>query len=57
MPPRAYELAARLLVQAVEADASGHSRAALAEAARRLGTGLGSWYRQAAAERPRPNGT
>src|SRR5579859_6715233 len=41
VPPREYELAARLLVQAVEADASGRSRAALAEAARRLGTELG----------------
>ena len=37
VPPREYELAARLLVQAVEADASGRSRAVLLEAARRLG--------------------
>ncbi len=29
VPPRSYELAARLLVQAVEADTSGQSRAAL----------------------------
>jgi len=42
VPPREYELAARLLVQAVEADPSGRSRAALAEAAHRLGTELGS---------------
>ena len=42
VPPREYELAARLLVQAVEADPSDRSRAALAEAARRLGTELGS---------------
>lgn len=42
VPPREYELAARLLVQAVEADSSGRSRAALAEAARRLGAELGS---------------
>jgi len=42
VPPREYELAARLLVQAVEADTSGRSRAALAEAAHRLGTELGS---------------
>ena len=41
VPPRSYELAARLLVQAVEADASGQSRAALGQAARRLGTELG----------------
>src|SRR5260370_40478897 len=42
VPPREYELAARLLVQAVEADTSGRSRAALAEAVHRLGTELGS---------------
>src|SRR5215469_5613626 len=42
VPPREYELAARLLVQAVEADPGDRSRAALAEAARRLGTDLGS---------------
>jgi predicted ArsR family transcriptional regulator len=48
VPPREYELAARLLVQAVEADPSDRSRAALAEAARRLGTELGS------AARPSP---
>jgi predicted ArsR family transcriptional regulator len=41
VPPRSYELAARLLVQAVEADHSGQSRAALGQAARRLGTELG----------------
>ena len=45
VPPRSYELAARLLVQAVEADASGQSRAALGQAARRLGTELGRGYR------------
>ena len=50
VPPREYELAARLLVQAVEADPSGRSRAALAEAARRLGTELGSAFRPTAAE-------
>jgi predicted ArsR family transcriptional regulator len=50
VPPREYELAARLLVQAVEADPSDRSRAALAEAARRLGTELGS------AARPSPGG-
>src|SRR5437773_3045772 len=42
VPPREYELAARLLVQAVEADPSDRSRAVLAEATRRLGTELGS---------------
>jgi predicted ArsR family transcriptional regulator len=41
VPPRSYELAARLLVQAVEADTSGQSRAALGQAARRLGAELG----------------
>lgn len=45
VPPRSYELAARLLVQAVESDASGQSRAALGQAARRLGTELGGGYR------------
>ena len=40
VPPREYELAARLLVQAVEADPSGRSRAVLLEAARRLGAEL-----------------
>ena len=52
VPPREYELAARLLVQAVEADPGGCSRAALAEAARRLGTELGSTFRPAAADSP-----
>ena len=47
MPPREYELAARLLVQAVEADPSDRSRAALGEAARLLGTELGSASRPA----------
>ena len=51
VPPREYELAARLLVQAVEADPSDRSRSALAEAARRLGTELGSAFRPDAAER------
>ncbi len=41
VPPREYELAARLLVEAVESDPSGRSRAALLDAARRLGAGLG----------------
>jgi predicted ArsR family transcriptional regulator len=51
VPPREYELAARLLVQAVEADPSDRSRTALAEAARRLGTELGSAFRPSPAER------
>jgi predicted ArsR family transcriptional regulator len=50
VPPREYELAARLLVQAVEADPSDRSRTALAGAARRLGTELGSACRPAAGE-------
>jgi predicted ArsR family transcriptional regulator len=50
VPPREYELAARLLVQAVEADPSDRSRTALAEAARRLGTELGSAFQPSAAE-------
>jgi predicted ArsR family transcriptional regulator len=44
VPPRSYELAARLLVQAVEADTSGQSRAALGQAARRLGIEAGRGY-------------
>jgi len=51
VPPREYELAARLLAQAVEADPSDRSRAALAEAARRLGAELGGAFRPGAAER------
>jgi predicted ArsR family transcriptional regulator len=48
VPPRAYELAARLLVDAVESDPSGRSRAVLREAARRLGSEIGRRF--AAAE-------
>jgi predicted ArsR family transcriptional regulator len=51
VPPREYELAARLLVQAVEADPSARSRAVLAEAARRLGAELGSAFERDAAGR------
>ena len=51
VPPREYELAAQLLVQAVEADPSDRSRAALAEAARRLGTELGSTFRPSPGEK------
>jgi predicted ArsR family transcriptional regulator len=51
VPPREYELAARLLVQAVEADPSARSRAVLAKAARRLGTELSSAFRPSPADR------
>jgi len=51
VPPRSYELAARLLVQAVEADDSGECRAALRQAARRLGAELGRGYRAEADSR------
>src|SRR5580698_6042301 len=37
VPPREYELAARLLVAAVEADQGGCARAALRDAARQFG--------------------
>jgi predicted ArsR family transcriptional regulator len=45
VPPREYELAAHLLVQVVGADRSGRSRAALGEAAHRLGRQLGAGHR------------
>jgi predicted ArsR family transcriptional regulator len=48
VPPREYELAARLLVQVVESDPSDRSRAALSEAAHRLGAELGSGFRAGA---------
>jgi predicted ArsR family transcriptional regulator len=44
VPPREYELAARLLVQAVESDPGGRSRVALLDAARRLGSELGGRF-------------
>ena len=50
VPPREYELAARLLVEAVESDPSGHSRAALLDAARRLGAELGGQFRPGGAD-------
>jgi predicted ArsR family transcriptional regulator len=50
VPPREYELAARLLAQVVESDASGRSRAALLDAARRLGAELGSRFPAAGAD-------
>ncbi|HXF22197.1 MAG TPA: transcriptional regulator [Streptosporangiaceae bacterium] len=45
VPPREYELAARLLVQAVGADQTGQTRAALDSAARQLGTQLAVRHR------------
>ena len=45
VPPREYELAARLLAQVVDSDRSGRSRTALREAAHQLGTELGSGFR------------
>src|SRR5580704_5297245 len=45
VPPREYELAARLLVQAVESDLTGRSQDALVDAARRLGVEIGSRFR------------
>jgi predicted ArsR family transcriptional regulator len=42
VPPREYELAARMLVRAVESDTSGRSRAALHAAAFQHGQELGS---------------
>jgi predicted ArsR family transcriptional regulator len=45
VPPREYQLAARLLVQAVAADRSGRARAALHDAARQLGVDLGERHR------------
>ena len=51
MPPREYELAAHLLVQAVGADASGQSRAALGDAARQHGSQLAAAQRGGARTR------
>ena len=50
VPPREYELAARLLVQAVGTDASGQSRAALDDAARQHGRQLGAGHRGGSAD-------
>jgi predicted ArsR family transcriptional regulator len=47
VPPRDYELAARLLAAAVEADRGGSSRAALRDAAQQFGAGLGERSRAA----------
>lgn len=40
VPPREYELAARLLASAVESDRTSRTRSALREAAKQLGAGL-----------------
>ncbi|HEX6450615.1 MAG TPA: helix-turn-helix domain-containing protein [Trebonia sp.] len=45
VPAREYQLAASLLVQAVAADQSGLTQAALQDAARQLGAGLGQQRR------------
>jgi predicted ArsR family transcriptional regulator len=50
VPPREYELAARLLAAAVDADPGGACRPALHAAARQHGTGLGA--RHAGPEHP-----
>jgi predicted ArsR family transcriptional regulator len=47
VPQREYELAARLLVTAVESDDSGRGQAALRSAAQRLGAELGRGFRVA----------
>jgi predicted ArsR family transcriptional regulator len=48
VPPREYELAARLLAVAVQSDTGGQSRAALRDAAWRYGAGLASGGQAAA---------
>jgi predicted ArsR family transcriptional regulator len=47
VPPREYELAARLLAVAVESDRGAASRAALHDAAQQFGAGLGERSRAA----------
>jgi predicted ArsR family transcriptional regulator len=47
LPPREYELAARLLAVAVESDPSGASRTALRDAAQQFGSDLGRRCRAA----------
>jgi predicted ArsR family transcriptional regulator len=49
VPPRDYELAARLLVKAVESDLGSGSRTALRQAAKQLGTELGEQFSDSAA--------
>jgi len=52
VPPREYELAARLLASAVDGDASGSSRAALRGVARQYGADAGRQGRPAEAGHP-----
>ena len=52
IPPREYQLAAGLLVQAVAADRSGGARAALQAAARQLGASLGERHQADRAQGP-----
>lgn len=52
IPPREYELAARLLAQAVTADVSGAARAELGHAAHQLGVDLGRSSRGVSEESP-----
>ena len=54
VPPREYELAARLLVQVVGSDRSGQSRTALDAAARRLGAQLAEGGQAGSAGRDDP---
>jgi predicted ArsR family transcriptional regulator len=51
VPPREYELAARLLAAAVETGGNGQSRTALHTAARQAGADLGKRHRAAGARR------
>jgi predicted ArsR family transcriptional regulator len=53
LPPRDYELAARLLARAVEAESTGAARASLEESARALGRDLAG---EAKRRRPRGKG-
>jgi len=55
IPPREYELAARLLAQAVSADASGAARTELGNAARQLGEDLGRSSRAAVTQHDEPS--
>jgi predicted ArsR family transcriptional regulator len=56
IPPREYELAAMLLAEAVTADRSGTTRAALGTAARQLGFDLGRSSRAASPGPSEPEG-
>jgi predicted ArsR family transcriptional regulator len=57
VPPRDYELAARLLVRAVESDPTGRSRAALRGAAYQLGVELGHQAKAGGSAERRPGAT